>query len=90
MMTDLGTAAEGPPAADDTRRIAAESVSPQLVAVLGSDTELRFAVIPVITKFLLIFVPTKVSKISYPANDFSKKDLLKMLSFSGYVKISET
>ena len=39
MMTVSGTPAEGPPAADDIRRIAAESVSPQLVAVLGTDTE---------------------------------------------------
>ena len=48
MMTISGIAAEGPPAADDTRRIAAECVSPQLAAVLGLDTELHFAVIPVI------------------------------------------
>lgn len=54
MMTVSGIAAEGPPALDDIRRIAAESVSPQLVAVLESDTELRFAVIPVIFKYSLI------------------------------------
>ena len=54
MMTVSGIAAEGPPAANDTRRIAAESVSPQLIAVLGSDTELRFAVIPVIILSSLI------------------------------------
>ena len=47
MMIVSGTAAEGPPAADDIRRIAAESVSPQHIAVLWADTELRFAVIPV-------------------------------------------
>ena len=54
MMTVSGIAAEGPPGADDTRRIAAESVSPQRVAVLWADTELRFAVIPVMIYVLLI------------------------------------
>ena len=54
MMTVSGIAAEGPPALDNIRRIAAECVSPQLVAVLESDTELRFAVIPVIFKYSLI------------------------------------
>ena len=54
MMTVSGIAAEGPPAANEPRRIAAESVSPQLIAVLGSDTELRFAVIPVIILSSLI------------------------------------
>ena len=51
MMTVSGIAAEGPPAADETRRIAAESVNPQLTAVLGLDTELRFAVIPVMFEY---------------------------------------
>ena len=51
MMTVSGIAAEGPPAADETRRIAAECVSPQLTAVLGTDTELRFAVIPVMFEY---------------------------------------
>ena len=54
MMTVSGIAAEGPSAADEMCRIAAEGVSPQLVAVLWADTEMRFAVIPVIIKFLLI------------------------------------
>ena len=48
MMTASGIAAEGLPVDAFMRRIAAESVSPQLEAVLGSDTELRFAEIPVI------------------------------------------
>jgi hypothetical protein len=48
MMTLSGIAAEGLPVDAFIRRIAAESVSPQLEAVLGSDTELRFAEIPVI------------------------------------------
>ena len=48
MMTASGIAAEGLPVDAFIRRIAAESVSPQLEAVLGSDTELRFAEIPVI------------------------------------------
>ena len=50
MMTVSGTAAEGPPAVDDTRRMAVEGVSPQQVAVLWTDTELRLSVIPVILK----------------------------------------
>jgi hypothetical protein len=53
MITVSGTAAEGPPAPDDSRRIAAEGVSPQHIAVMGSDTEKRLAVIPVILFFLL-------------------------------------
>jgi hypothetical protein len=48
MMTVSGIAAEGLPVDAFMRRIAAESVSPQLEAVLGTDTELRFAEIPVI------------------------------------------
>ena len=48
MMTVSGIAAEGLPVGAFTRRLAAESVSPQLKAVLGTDTELRFAEIPVI------------------------------------------
>ena len=48
MMTVSGIAAEGLPVDAFTRRIAAESVSPQLEAVLGTETELRFAEIPVI------------------------------------------
>ena len=48
MMTASGIAAEGLPVDAFMRRIAAESVSPQLKAVLGTDTELRFAEIPVI------------------------------------------
>jgi hypothetical protein len=61
MMTVSGIAAEGLPVDVFTRRIAAESVSPQLAAVLGTDTELRFAVIPVIL-FLcfIVFLATKV------------------------------
>jgi hypothetical protein len=39
MMTVSGIAAEGPPAADETRRIAGEGVSPQFTAVFGLDTE---------------------------------------------------
>ena len=64
MMTVSGTAAEGPPAANDTRWIAAESVSPQLIAVLGSDTELRFTVIPVIILSSLISGYKGIQKIS--------------------------
>ena len=49
MMTVSGIAAWGLSSDFLTRRIAAESVSPQLIAVFGTDTELRFAVIPVIS-----------------------------------------
>ena len=56
MMTVSGTAAEGPPAPDDTRRIAAEGVSPQHVAVMGPDTEKRLAVIPVILYVFRFFI----------------------------------
>ena len=55
MMTVSGIAAEGPSAADEMCRIAAEGVSPQLVAVLWADTEMRFAVIPVMIYVLLIY-----------------------------------
>jgi hypothetical protein len=64
MMTVTGIAAEGPPATNDTRRIAAESVSPQLIAVLGSDTELHFTVIPVIILSSLISGYKGIQKIS--------------------------
>ena len=50
MMTVSGIAAEGPPAADETRRIAGEGVSPQFTAVFGLDTEQHFALIPVMMK----------------------------------------
>lgn len=49
MMTVSGIAALGLSPDFIMRRIAAESVSPQLIAVLGSDTELHFAMVPVIT-----------------------------------------
>ena len=60
MMTVSGTAAEGPPAADETRRIAVDSVSPQLVAVMGPDTEKRLAVIPVMSYFCFEYPAAKV------------------------------
>ena len=50
MMTVSGIAAEGLSPNFESSRIAAESACPQLTAVLGTDTELRFAVIPVILK----------------------------------------
>jgi hypothetical protein len=53
MMTVSGIADKGPSVADETRRITAESASPQLVAVIGLDTEKRLAVIPVIFIFLI-------------------------------------
>ena len=60
MMTASGIAAEGLPVDAFMRRIAAESVSPQLEAVLGADTELRFAEIPVI---LNTFVRNSAAKV---------------------------
>jgi hypothetical protein len=60
MMTASGIAAEGLPVDAFMRRIAAESVSPQLKAVLGADTELRFAEIPVI---LNTFVRNSAAKV---------------------------
>jgi hypothetical protein len=52
MMTVSGIAAEGLSPNLESSWIAAESACPQLTAVLGSDTELRFAVIPVMFKFI--------------------------------------
>ena len=60
MMTASGIAAEGLPVDAFMRRIAAESVSPQLKAVLEADTELRFAEIPVI---LNTFVRNSAAKV---------------------------
>ena len=48
MMTVSGIAAEGLSPNFKSSWIAAESACPQLTAVLKADTELRFAVIPVI------------------------------------------
>jgi hypothetical protein len=56
MMTVSGIAAEGLSPDVITHRIAAESVCPQLTAVLKADTELRFAVIPVILNIFLVSV----------------------------------
>ena len=60
MMTASGIDAEGLPVDAFMSRIAAESVSPQLKAVLGTDTELRFAEIPVI---LNTFMRNSVAKV---------------------------
>ena len=62
MMTVSGIAAEGLSPAVITRRIAAESVSPQLTAVLGLDTELQFAEIPVMRISILISVCKGIKK----------------------------
>ena len=62
MMTVSGIAALGLSPAVIMRRIAAESVSPQLLAVLGPDTELRFAVIPVMRISVLIFCLQRYKK----------------------------
>ena len=88
MMTVSGIAAEGPPAADETRRIAAECVSPQLTAVLGTDTELRFAVTPVIINLCLLKSATKISKISHPTSDFLVNEMLKDCPSKRFGKLS--
>jgi hypothetical protein len=51
-MTVSGLAAEGLSPNFESSWIAAEGVSPQFTAVLGTDTELRFAINPVILKIL--------------------------------------
>ena len=64
-MTLSGIAAEGLPPDFIMHRIAAESVSPQLIAVLGSDTELRFAVVPVMRISVFEFCLQRYKKISH-------------------------
>ena len=53
IMTVSGVAAEGLSPNLFSGWIAAECVSPQLTAVLGHDTELRFAVTPVMLEYRL-------------------------------------
>ena len=66
MMTVSGIAAKGLSPDFITRRIAAESVSPQLTAVLGLDTELQFAEIPVMRISILISVCKGIKKSLIP------------------------
>ena len=72
MMTVSGIAAKEQAATENSPRIAAKSASPQSLAVLWSDTELRFAVIPVMSQSFLDFAATKVIIIFHPANIFLK------------------
>jgi hypothetical protein len=65
MMTVSGIAAKGLSPDFLIRRIAAESVSPQLLAVLGSDTELQFAEIPVMRISVLISVCKGIKYLSH-------------------------
>jgi hypothetical protein len=65
MMTVFGIAAWGLSPDFFMRRIAAESVSPQLTAVLGRDTELRFAVIPVMRISIFVFCLQRYKKNSH-------------------------
>ena len=74
MMTVSGIAAKGLSPDFIMRRIAAESVSPQLTAVLGLDTELQFAEIPVMRISILIFCLQRYKKISLP--DHFKSEIL--------------
>jgi len=60
MMTVSGIVTKGLPLNFESSWMAAESACPQLTAVLGTDTELRFAVIPVI---LNIFCENPAAKI---------------------------
>lgn len=65
MMTVSGIAAEGLSPNFESSRIAAESACPQLTAVLGTDTELRFAVIPVMLNTFNDFCLQRYKKISH-------------------------
>ena len=80
MMTVSGIAALGLSPDFITRRIAAESVSPQLTAVLGLDTELQFAEIPVMRISILIFCLQRYKKTLTPMH-FKSKILLNDQSF---------
>ena len=64
-MTVSGIAAEGLSPNLESSWIAAESACPQLTAVLGTDTELRFAVIPVILNIVIDFCLQRYKKISH-------------------------
>jgi len=75
-MTVSGIAAWGLSPDFVTRRIAAESVSPQLLAVLGRDTELQFAEIPVMRISILISVCKGIKK-SLTLIHFISKILLR-------------
>ena len=81
-MTVSGTTAKGLPDADNTRRIAVKGASPQFVAVLGADTEMHFAVIPVMCLSSLNFAATKVLIIFHPTNIFLKFFLEKNKTFN--------
>ena len=72
MMTVSGIAAEGLSPNFKSSWIAAESACPQLTAVLGTDTELRFAVIPVMIYVLLIY-GAKIDKKTHPVYIFNAK-----------------
>ena len=88
MITVSGTADEDPPANGETRRIAAESVSPQLIAVLGPDTEKRLAVIPVIIKILMICAYKGKQNILSSKRFFEERFVKNAFVF-GYVRFSE-
>ena len=74
-MTVSGIAAWGLSPDFVTRRIAAESVSPQLIAVLGRDTELQFAEIPVMRISILISACKGIKK-SLTLIHFISKNIL--------------
>ena len=64
-MTVSGIAAWGLSPNLESSWIAAESVSPQLTAVLGRDTELQFAEIPVMRISVLISVCKGIKYLSH-------------------------
>jgi len=72
MMTVSGVAAEGLSPNLFSGWIAAECVSPQLTAVLGSDTELRIALIPAMMNIYYENSATKISKISHPTSGLAQ------------------
>jgi hypothetical protein len=94
MMTVSGIAAKGLSPDFIIRRKAAKCACPQLAAVLGTDTELRFAVIPVIL-FLLLYRVSGYKGIKFPSSGneifhvFFCKELLRETTLSQYLPIPQ-
>lgn len=76
MMTVSGIAAEGLSPNLFPGWIAAESVSPQLTAVLGPDTELRIALIPVMMNIYVENSATKIRKIPHTTSGYTYKNFV--------------
>ena len=94
-MTVSGIAAKGLSPDFIIRRKAAKCACPQLAAVLGTDTELRFAVIPVIL-FLLLYRVSGYKGIKFPSSGneifhvFFCKELLSEATLFQYLPIPQT